>query len=341
MDIFDIARLAGVSRKTVQRVLNDSDQVRAETRERILKIMEENQYQPNVSARRLVKKKTHTIGLFIIQDPGKARIYSDDLFYSVVIGAVINACSLRGYKVLVTMTELDDPTPVLKLYREKSIDAGIIISWSNVQGMVDEILSAGFLVGVFDQNNVTHRTSRVPMPQLQNEQGAMEATNHFIELGHEAIAIITGDEDNPAALERLHGFQKAVEAAGIPLKPEYIYKGRFMEQSGSDAVRHWMEKDVLPSAILCSNDHIAFGALKALREAGLDVPEDVSLIGFDNILLTEYTSPALTTMSVPRVEMAVALVEQLIHRIEGTPYEKMSPFQATLVTRDSCRERKA
>ncbi|MFP3471522.1 substrate-binding domain-containing protein, partial [Micrococcus sp. SIMBA_144] len=77
-----------------------------------------------------------------------------------------------------------------------------------------------------------------------------------------------------------------------------------MEQSGSDAVRHWMEKDVLPSAILCSNDHIAFGALKALREAGLDVPEDVSLIGFDNILLTEYTSPALTTMSVPRVEMA-------------------------------------
>ena len=341
MDIFDIARLAGVSRKTVQRVLNDSDQVRAETRERILKIMEENQYQPNVSARRLVKKKTHTIGLFIIQDPGKDRIYSDDLFYSVVIGAVINACSIRGYKVLVTMTELDDPAPVLKLYREKSIDAGIIISWSNVQGIVDEILSAGFLVGVFDQNNVTHRTSRVPMPQLQNEQGALEATNHFIGLGHEAIGIITGDEDNPAALERLHGFQKAVEAAGIPLKSEYIYKGRFMEQSGSDAVRHCMEKDALPSAILCSNDHIAFGALKALREAGMDVPGDVSLIGFDNILLTEYTSPALTTMSVPRVEMAVALVEQLIYRIEGTPYEKMSPFQATLVTRDSCRERKA
>ncbi|WP_252189282.1 helix-turn-helix transcriptional regulator [Rossellomorea vietnamensis] len=100
MDIFDIARLAGVSRKTVQRVLNDSPQVRTETRERILKIMEEHQYQPNVSARRLVKKKTHTIGLFIIQDPGKDRIYSDDLFYSVVIGAVINACSLRGIRCL-------------------------------------------------------------------------------------------------------------------------------------------------------------------------------------------------------------------------------------------------
>ena len=341
MDIFDIARIAGVSRKTVQRVLNNSDQVRPETRERIMKIMEEHQYQPNVSARRLVKKKTHTIGLFIIQDPGKDRIYSDDLFYSVVIGAMINACSLRGYKVLVTMTELDDPSPVLKLYREKSIDAGIIISWSNVQGVVDEILSAGFLVGVFDQNNVTHRTPSIPMPLLQNEQGAKEAANHVIHLGHKKIGIITGDEDNRAAMERLNGFQQALNEAGLPVKPKYIYKGRFIEESGRDAVRHWMEKGDLPSAIVCSNDHIAFGALKELKEAGRDVPGDVSLIGFDNILLTEYTSPALSTMNVPRVEMAVALVEELIHRIEGVPFEKMNPFHATLVNRDSCREKKA
>ncbi|MCA1060059.1 LacI family transcriptional regulator [Rossellomorea aquimaris] len=339
MDIFDIARLAGVSRKTVQRVLNDSDQVRPETRERIMKIMEEHQYQPNVSARRLVKKKTHTIGLFIIQDPRKDRIYSDDLFYSAVIGAVINASSLRGYKVLVTITELDDPSPVMKLYREKSIDAGIIISWSNVQPIVDNILSAGFLVGVFDQNNLTERTPSIPMPILQNEKGAMEAANHFIQLGHEDIAIITGDEDNHAARERLSGFQKALKSAGIPLKPEYIFKGRFMEESGREAVHHWMDKGMLPSAIVCSNDHIAFGALKALKEAGRNVPQDVSLIGFDNILLTEYTSPALSTMNVPRVEMAVSLVEQLIHRVEGVPDEKMKPFQATLVSRESCRKK--
>ncbi|UTE78263.1 MULTISPECIES: LacI family DNA-binding transcriptional regulator [unclassified Rossellomorea] len=341
MDIFDIAKLAGVSRKTVQRVLNDSPQVRTETRERILKIMEEHQYQPNVSARRLVKKKTHTIGLFIIQDPGKDRIYSDDLFYSVVIGAVINACSLRGYKVLVTMAEVDDPSPVLKLYREKSIDAGIIISWSNVQSIVDEILSANFLVGVFDQNNVTRRTPSIPMPVLENEVSAMEATRHLLQLGHEEIGIITGDQDNPAAVERLNGYQKAMKAAGISVKPEYIYTGRFVEESGKDAIHHWLRQGELPSAILCSNDHIAFGALKALKEAGRDVPGDVSLIGFDNILLTEYTSPALSTMNVPRVEMAVALVEELIHRVEGEPYETMSPFQASLVKRNSCSEKQA
>ncbi|MFI8576106.1 LacI family DNA-binding transcriptional regulator [Rossellomorea aquimaris] len=340
MDIFDIARIAGVSRKTVQRVLNHSDQVRPETRDRILQIMEEHHYQPNVSARRLVKKKTHTIGLFIIQDPQKHRIYSDDLFYSVVIGAMINACSERGYNMLVTMTDLNDSSPVLKLYREKSIDAGIIISWSNVQSIVDQIISAGFLVGVFDQNNVSRQEPEIPMPLLQNEVSAMVATNHFIELGHEEIGIITGDENNSAAMERLRGYQKAMEAAGLTVQSPFIYKGKFIEESGRDAVNHWIGQGTLPSAIVCSNDHIAFGALEALKAANRKVPDDVSLIGFDNLLLTEYTSPALTTMNVPRVEMAVSLVEQLIHRIEELPYENMSPFQATLVKRDSCRQKK-
>ncbi|MEI5909089.1 LacI family DNA-binding transcriptional regulator [Bacillus spongiae] len=336
MDIFDIARLAGVSRKTVQRVLNNSDQVRPETRDRIIKIMEENHYHPNVSARRLVKKTTHTIGLFIIQDPAKDRIYSDDQFYSVVIGAMINACSLRGYNVLVMMTELNDPVSVLKLYREKSIDAGIIISWSNVQAIVDQILSANYLVGVFDQNNLSRRDSSIPIPILQNEAGAVEATNHFIQLGHKEIGIITGDEDNLAAMERFEGYQKALVGAKIPLKSSYVYNGQFTEESGEKAVSHWIKEGALPSAILCSNDHIAFGALKALRAEGLNVPDDVSVMGFDNLLLTEYTTPALTTMHVPRIEMAVTLVEQLIRQIEEKPLETIRPFQATLVKRDSC-----
>lgn len=340
MDIFDIARLAGVSRKTVQRVLNEPEQVRQETRDRIMKIMDEHQYQPNVSARRLTKKKTYTIGLFIIQDPSKDRIYSDDLYYSVVIGAMINACSERGYNMLVTMADLHDSSCILKQYREKSIDAGIIISWSNVQAVVDQILTANFLVGVFDQNNLTHISPLVTTPVLQNESSAMEATHHFIQLGHKAIGFIMGDEENPAAIERFNGYKKAMEEAGLALDSNYIFRGKFIGGSGIKAVRHWIEKGTLPSAIVCSNDYIAFGALKALKEANRSVPEDVSLIGFDNLLLTEYTSPALTTMNVPRVEMAVALVEQLINRIEGGPQEDMLPFKATLLTRDSCRTKK-
>ncbi|WP_064094183.1 LacI family DNA-binding transcriptional regulator [Rossellomorea aquimaris] len=340
MDIFDIAKLAGVSRKTVQRVLNNSDQVRPETRDRILTIMEEHQYQPNVSARRLVKKKTHTIGLFIIQDPSKHRIYSDDLFYSVVIGSIISACSERGYNVLVTMTDVTDSSPILKLYREKSIDGGIIISWTNVQEIVDQITSANFLVGVFDQNNVGNPAPSIPMPLFENEASAMEATHYFLQLGHRDIGIITGDEDNNAANERYRGYQKALEKAGIQPKSEFVFKGKFVEEAGTEAINHWIQKGTLPSAIVCSNDYIAIGALKALRAANRRVPEDVSLIGFDDILLTEHTSPPLTTMHVPRIEMAVSLVEQLINQMEQQPIEKTSSFQASLVKRGSCISKK-
>ncbi|MGD7045823.1 LacI family DNA-binding transcriptional regulator [Jeotgalibacillus proteolyticus] len=334
MDIFDIANLAGVSRKTVQRVLNQSPQVKPETRNRILKIMDEHQYHPNVSARRLVKKKTRTIGLFIIQDPEKHDIYSDDLFYSVVIGSMIRSSSERGYNVLVTTTNVTDPAPILKLYREKSIDAGMIISWTNVQTIVDQIISAGFIVGLFDQNNVSERHPNVPIPLLCNEEGAKIATNYLIELGHKDIGIITGEEENPAAIERLSGYLDALKEGGI--QDQNVFKGRFVEQAGYEAVHYWISQKALPTAIVCSNDLIAFGALKALNEAGLSVPDNVSLIGFDNVLLTQYTTPALTTMNVPRVEMAASLVEQLVHQIEDEPMIKPPSFQATLIKRNSC-----
>ncbi|TDL30849.1 LacI family transcriptional regulator [Jeotgalibacillus sp. S-D1] len=337
MDIFDIAKLAGVSRKTVQRVLNKSPQVRPETRDRILKIIEEHQYHPNVSARRLVKKKTQTIGLFIIQDTTKHRIYSDDLFYSVVIGSMISACSDRGYNVLVTMADHKDSAAVMKLYREKSIDAGMIISWTNVQRIVDQIVSAGYIVGLFDQNNLSSPPPSIPIPFLQNEQGGKDAANYLIQLGHKEIAVITGDKDNHASIERLNGYKIALKEADIPVHPDFIFNGSFTEKSGSDAVVQWSQKEKFPSAIICFNDVIALGVIKAMRAAGLSVPDDVSVIGFDNVLLTEYTAPPLTTMHVPRVEMAASLVEQLICQIEEKPFDKSSIFKASLIERESCK----
>ncbi|AJD92452.1 hypothetical protein JMA_31350 [Jeotgalibacillus malaysiensis] len=334
MDIFDIAKLAGVSRKTVQRVLNDSPQVKKETRERILQIMNEHNYHPNVSARRLTKKKTQTLGLFIIQDPEKHNIYADDLFYSTVISSMISSCADRGYNVLVTTSTIENTAPILKLYREKSIDAGMIISWSSVQQTVNEIRAAGFLVGVFDQNNLDPDQPDVPFPLLLNEESSFQAAHHLISLGHEKIGIITGELENRAAVERLDGYRRALKESGLKEGP--VFEGSFVEQSGYEAISDWIKKDVLPTAVVCSNDLIAIGALKALGERGISVPEDISLIGFDNIRLTEYTNPSLTTMQLPRVEMAEYLVEQLIHRVEfGSPAPTQA-FTAGLIERDSC-----
>ncbi|WP_226681727.1 LacI family DNA-binding transcriptional regulator [Sutcliffiella horikoshii] len=334
MDIFDIAKLASVSRKTVQRVLNDSPQVKKETRERILTIMAEHNYHPNVSARRLTKKKTKTLGLFIIQDPEKNNIYADDLFYSTVISSMISSCSYRGYNVLVTTSTLDDSAPILKLYREKSIDAGMIISWSCVQKIVDEIREAGFLVGVFDQNNIAPNQQHVPIPMLLNKESALLATEYLIELGHQEIGIITGELENRAAMERLQGYQEALQQAGLKVGP--VFEGSFVEKSGYEAISDWIEKGTLPKAVVCSNDLIAIGALKALGEHEISVPKQISLIGFDNVRLTEYTNPSLTTMHLPRMEMAEYLVEQLISQVElGYPAPERF-FKASLVERHSC-----
>ncbi|WP_026691760.1 LacI family DNA-binding transcriptional regulator [Alteribacter aurantiacus] len=334
MDTYDIAKLAGVSRKTVQRVLNDSTQVKKETRDRILRIMTENNYHPNVSARRLTKKKTETLGLFIIQDPELDNIYADDFFYSTVISQMISSSRGRGYNMLVTTSTVDDPSPILKLYREKSIDAGMIISWSNVQKVVDEIREADFLVGVFDQNNLSPKQQDVPVPMLLNKESAIEATEYLIQLGHERIGIITGEETNRAAVERLNGYREALQQAKLEEGP--VYKGSFVEESGYEALLDWIGKGTLPTAIVCSNDLIAIGALKALGEHGISVPKQVSLIGFDNIRLTEYMNPSLTTMHLPRVEMAEYLVEQLISQFEhGVPAPERF-FKASLVERHSC-----
>ncbi|PYZ92798.1 LacI family transcriptional regulator [Salipaludibacillus keqinensis] len=334
MDTYDIAKLAGVSRKTVQRVLNDSPQVKKETRERIHSIMTEYNYHPNVSARRLTKRKTQTLGLFIIQDPEKENIYADDLFYSTVISQMISSSRDRGYNMLVTTSTVDDNSSILKLYREKSIDAGMIISWSNVQKIVDEIREADFLVGVFDQNNLSPNQQDLPVPMLLNKESALDATEYLIQLGHQRIGIITGEDTNRAAVERLHGYREALQQAKLEEGP--VYKGSFVEKSGYEAILNWIGNGTLPTAVVCSNDLIAIGALKALAEHGISVPKQVSLIGFDNIRLTEYTNPSLTTMHLPRVEMADYLVEQLVSQVDHGVPAKEQFFKASLIERHSC-----
>lgn len=333
MDISDIARLAGVSTKTVQRVLNDSQQVKKETREHIQKIMDEHNYYPNISARRLAKKKTQTLGLFIVQDPQKDNIYADDFFYSSVISQMITSAGERGYKMLVMTTSVDDASPILKLYREKSIDAGMLISWSNIQTTVDKILDYGFPVGVFDQNNLSEKKEQVPVPELLNKESAFEATRHLISLGHQSIGLIAGEETNRAALERLEGYRAAIKEADLKAGPYYY--GTFVEASGEEAVRSWVSEGTLPTAIFCSNDEIAVGALKALKQHNISVPNQVSLMGFDNIKITEYTTPTLSTMHVPRVEMADHLVEQMISQAEGSESVEKKYFTASLIERGS------
>jgi len=316
MDIFDIARLAGVSRKTVQRVLNNAPNVRPATRENIMRIMEQHDYEPNAAARKLATRKANTIGLFIVQDERFYRLYPDDPYYGAVIGAIISACSERGYHTLVSIHDIARVEPILSLYRQKNIDGGILISWSNVQAVANRVLQAGHLIGAFDPSNGPDMQAACMVPQLDNRKGAYIAAKALIDGGHRDIGIIAGNPNNPAAHERLQGYLEAAREHGIELQESKVRTGLFTEESGDAAIRSWVQDGTLPRAILCSNDAMAYGALEALRRLGIRVPEEVSVIGFDDLPRSQYCWPPLTTMRIPRVEMAVQLAESLLARIE-------------------------
>lgn len=337
MNIFDIARIAGVSRKTVQRVLNNSASVSPKTREKVLGVMEEYHYEPNSAARKLSSKRTHTIGLFIIQDKSNYTLYSDDMYYGAAIGAVISHCFERGYNTLVTILDVSDTSALFSQYKQKNIDGGIVISWSNVQKLMEQIKEAGFEICVFDPNNAPDGGLSVPAPKIDNRKATYKAVEYLADLGHKDIGMITGLLNNPAGLERYEGFMDAMQTRKLPVSQDRIFHGDFTEQSGKAAVEQWISGGTLPTAVFCSNDLTAIGAMKALAAHKLSVPDDISVIGFDDLLISQYLHPALTTLRVPRVDMAVSLVNQLISVLEedGNAAEE-TLFEAELIVRDSC-----
>ncbi len=340
MDSYDIARLAGVSRKTVQRVLNNPSSVKPETREKILRVMEEHHYEPNSAARKLSSRKSHTVGLFIVQDAAKYTLHTDDLFFGAVIGAIISRCAALGYNTLVSMADVSDPAPLFSMFRQKSIDGGILVSWSDLRGIVEEMRKARYAVGLFDEGYFGEAPQGLPIPHLDNRGGAREAVRYLIGLGHRRIGIVTGDMANNTARERLLGFRDALGEAGLPLAEEHIHYGRFTEDDGVAAAERWLKEGALPEAVFCSNDLMAYGVLKTLAKAGVSVPGAVSVIGFDDLLISQYTNPPLTTMRVPRVEMAVQVADRLIAGLEsGDAETDAETFTARLVVRQSCAPR--
>ncbi|MCC3371942.1 LacI family DNA-binding transcriptional regulator [Cohnella sp. REN36] len=338
MDSYDIARLAGVSRKTVQRVLTQAPNVKPETREKVLRVMEQHKYEPNASARKLSARKSHTVGLFVVQDASRYTLHTDDLFFGAVIGALVSRCADLGYHTLVAMLDVADLSPMFSMYRQKSIDGGFIVSWSDMREAVERLRDAGCEVGVFDEGFFPVGRSDVPIPRLDNYRSAGEVANYLAELGHRRIGIVTGNMDNHTAHARFLGFADALCERGVPLAEDRIHYGQFTEADGERAVARWLAEDRLPEAVFCCNDLMAYGVLKALARRGIPVPETISVVGFDDLLISAYTHPPLTTMKVPRVEMAVNTADGLIGRLEGWEEGRMphAGFVAELVQRASC-----
>jgi LacI family transcriptional regulator len=339
----EIAKLAGVSRSTVSRVVNDYPNVPEKTRDKVKKLIQQYNYYPNLSAQVLAGKRTRTIGLFLI-DSGQV---STDMISNLLIARVIETASLFGYYVLTHIirdtTDEEAIRSVIESFYQKRIDGGVFIGAANEEPFLEQLIAEGFIVAVMDQDvqGPGHDETNRIVINFDNESGAHQAIDYLVSLNHKRIGSINGDIKRYSGPAKLQGFINAMKKHHLQLVDRWMIPGEFNEASGYRAINQLIEINGsdLPTAILAANDSVAFGAIRALNEHGLRVPEDISIIGYDDHALSSRYKPALTTVHVDFSDLMHKLTSALIDRIEkDTKIFNKLIVGSKLIVRDSCRQ---
>jgi LacI family transcriptional regulator len=329
----EVAQLAGVSRSTVSRVINDHPSVRPDTRERVWQAIHKSGYQPHAVARSLVTNRTQIIGMII---PEAVTTLFTDPFFPLLLRGATEACNAHRYQMLLSL--FDDPTGQEEMYqrilRSGYLDGVIVASTSLDDPLIPDLLRDRIpFVSVGQYPN-----GRVHYVDVDNVTGGRMAVEHLIRLGHQRIATITGRLDMIHGQDRLEGYRQALKAHRIPVEEELIVEGDYTENSGMVAMQRVLPAS--PSAVFVASDMMAIGALKALRQIGRQVPQDIALVGFDDIPIASVIEPALTTVRQPIERMGSMAVEVLLSVLEDSSGEE-APAQrivlpTELVVRASC-----
>lgn len=326
--IKDVAHAAGVSVATVSRVLNDKGPIREETRTQVLEAVARLQYVPHSGARSLITNQTQTIGVLLPD------IYGE--FFSEVIRGLDLSARRAGYHLVVSgshasRTEIE---AVLRALRGR-VDGLVVMSpdtdAETLQANVTPTLPIVLL-------NSGSQGGRFDSISIDNYGGANAMTHHLIGLGHRRIALIRGPEHNRDAQDRRRGFFDALAEAGLPPEAGPEVAGDFTEESGFLATPALLALRPRPTAIFAANDSMAIGCLSALRQAGWNVPQDLSLAGFDDIPIARYMTPPLASVSVSIAELGARAVERLLYALENkNEHERRQETLPTrLVARGSC-----
>ncbi|HHV30013.1 LacI family DNA-binding transcriptional regulator [Acetivibrio mesophilus] len=343
MNSEDIARLAGVSRSTVSRVINNYANVPEATRAKVLAVIEKYNYEPNTSARILAGKSNNTIGLFVISVSEKERRIYQNAYYSSFINAVVDVANDNGYYVLVhTIYSEKDYSKVKQSFLQKRICAGILVGNEKLSSALKEISRMGYPIGIVDYDpedieKYDLDDSNLIVVNSKDYEGTTDALNYLIGLGHREIGIITGRMETYSGRQRYEAYINVLESNGIEIKPEFVLKGEFHKKKTYDEVRNLVDSKKLPTALFACNDDMALAAMEVFSENGIRIPEDISIIGFDDIPLAAHIKPALSTVKVPGYEMVGHITELVISKIESKVrkfhYESI-PDQ--LIIRDTC-----
>lgn len=325
--IREVAERAGVSISTVSHVINQTRFVSPELRGRVTDAMRELSYRPNAVARSLRSGKSLTIGLMLPD--------SSNPYFTEIARGIQDAAMARGFTVLVGNTDgdLDKEALYSEILLEKQVDGVIMIAAGHSGRHIEDLRRRGIPIAVVDRDSPE---SHVDSVQIDNRLGGVLATRHLLDLGHARIACIAGSTDVYPSYDRVYGYLQAMQEAGVDPDAAYIVNGGFRADGGYEAAMQLLALPLPPTAVFACNDMMAIGALGAVTQRGLRCPDDISLVGFDDIQLARYTNPPLTTISQPKVEMGQEATQLLIQRMaERTLPARSIKLEASLVLRNS------
>jgi len=332
LSLEDIARLSGVSRSTVSRVINNQPYVSEKNRARVLRVIDEQNYQPNLAARALASQRSKVIGVLIPHDV--ADLFTDPFFPTLLKG-ITTASNTLGYGVTLWLATArgDQGNINLNAFNESLIDGIVIASATFDSGFLEWL--AGFKKPVVFVGAAPHSMRNASFVDVDNRSGASLATRHLLERGCRRVGMIEGRSEQIANIQRREGYVQALEGAGISVDPAWIIPhGNYTEGGGYDCMKQLLAQGV--DGVFAANDMMALGALRAIREAGLRVPQDIAVIGFDGVPFAALSTPSLSTVSQPIGALGEEATRTLIYLLENdVPQALYRILPVELVERES------
>ncbi len=331
----DIAKQAGVSRSTVSRVINGHPNVSPEVRKRVLKVIQTTGFHPNAAARSLASQRTNMIGLVL---PRSVSSFFTDPYFPILAQGIAFGCNNHNltFSLFLVGNKEDEEKITPRISRRGLLDGLLIQVGSPGDELIERLSKASIPSVILGRPSPAEGISYI---DVDNVQAAFMATRHLINTGYQRIATITGSRDSTASLDRLEGYTRALHQANRGVDPALVGDGDFTEVSGYTAMKALLPAE--PDAVFSASDIMAVGAIRAIQEAGLRIPQDIAIVGFDDVPLGARSTLQLTTIRQPILKFGIKAVELLLDVIEnGAKPTRRLILDTELVIRDSCGARK-
>ena len=321
--------MAGVSRATVSLAMNNSPKVNAKTREQVMALIERVGYRPNQTARNLANRRSGTILVIL---PKIDHVFSD-VYFSECLSGIVEVTTPREYHMMVDLATQDfkDQKKPLMLFQQGTIDGVLCVGNLTSDQYLVELAAAGCPVQL-----VNSSIPGIPTVLGDNAAAAEQAVEHLHSHGHRRIGHIRGPQVVTTAFDRTEGYIRALKKLSLPMDEQLVAEGYFDEKSGYEAFRWLMKQAQPPTAIFTTNDIMALGALRAAREMGIRVPQDVALFGGDDIPFARHVQPPLSTIRQAMDAMGVAACEKLFQQMDSKEFQNTTLVPLELVIRESC-----